>query len=138
MIKFYFAGAIRGGREKLDIYEKINNLLRNYGSILDEHVANRNVNELEKDYTQEQIYSRDISWIKECDIVVAETSVPSLGVGYELAYAENLGKKIICIYDENTNLSAMIKGNKYFELIEYNNSSDLLLKLKEILYSLKK
>lgn len=138
MIKFYFAGAIRGGREKIDIYEKINNLLRNYGSILDEHVANRNVNELEKDYTQEQIYSRDISWIKECDIVVAETSVPSLGVGYELAYAENLGKKIICIYDENTNLSAMIKGNKYFELIEYNNSSDLLLKLKEILDSLKK
>ena len=43
-MKFYFAGAIRGGREKLDIYMKINELLEQYGEILDKHVANPNVN----------------------------------------------------------------------------------------------
>ena len=48
-MKFYFAGAIRGGREKLDIYIKINELLERYGEILDKHVANPNVNKIEKD-----------------------------------------------------------------------------------------
>ena len=129
-MKFYFAGAIRAGREKLDIYIKINELLEKYGEILDKHVANPNVNIMEKNNSLEEIYNRDVKWIEECDIVVAEVSTPSLGVGYEISYAENLGKRIICICDENINLSAMIGGNKYFELIKYKDANDLVSKLE--------
>ena len=130
-MKFYFAGAIRGGREKLDIYIKINELLEQYGEILDKHVANPNVNIMEKNNSLEEIYNRDINWINECDVLVAEVSTPSLGVGYEISYAENLGKRIICIYDESINISAMIGGNKNFELIKYKDSDDLLSKLDD-------
>ena len=129
-MKFYFAGAIKGGREKLDIYIKINELLENYGEILDKHVASPQVNEIEKNSTMEEIYQRDISWIKECDLLIAEVSTPSLGVGYELGFAESLGKKIICLYDANVNISAMIGGNDYFELIKYENIEDLKTKLE--------
>lgn len=132
-MKFYFAGAIRGGRERLDIYIKINELLEKYGIVLDKHVANPKVDELEMDSTLEEIYLRDINWIKECDILVAEVSTPSLGVGYEIAYAENLGKRIICVYDVTINISAMIGGNKNFTLIEYKDSNDLLSKLEQLL-----
>ena len=130
-MKFYFAGAIRGGREKLDIYMKINELLEQYGEILDKHVANPNVNNMEKNNSLEEIYNRDINWINECDVLVAEVSTPSLGVGYEISYAESLGKRIICTYDESVNISAMIGGNKKFELIKYKDSADLLSKLDD-------
>ena len=129
-MKFYFAGAIRGGREKLDVFIKINELLNNHGEVLDKHVANPNVFELEKDLTLEERYTRDIKWIKECDILVAEVSTPSLGVGYEISYAESLGKRIICVYDKNIKISAMIGGNNHLELIEYYDINDLLTKLE--------
>lgn len=129
-MKFYFAGAIRAGSEKLDIYIKINELLEKYGEILDKHVAKHNVNKIENNKSLEEIYRRDITWIKECDVLVAEVSIPSLGVGYEVSYAENLGKRIICIYDTSVNISAMIGGNKYLELIKYEDSDDLISKLE--------
>lgn len=129
-MKFYFAGAIRGGRERIDIYIKINKLLEKYGKILDKHVSNLHVNEIEKDFSLSEIYERDINWIRECDILIAEVSTPSLGVGYEISYAENLGKRIICLYDDEVNISAMIGGNKNFELIKYKNSNELLSKLE--------
>ena len=132
-MKFYFASAIRGGRDKVDIGIKINELLEKYGEILDKHVANPNVNTLEMNKSFEEIYNRDINWIKECDIVVAEVSTPSLGVGYEIAYAEKLGKRIICLYDESINISAMIGGNNNLEIIKYRNSEDLVNKLNDTL-----
>ena len=132
-MKFYFASAIRGGREKVDICIKINELLEQYGEVLDKHVANPNVNDLEKNKSFEDIYNRDTNWLNECDILVAEVSTPSLGVGYEIAYAEKLGKRIICIYDENINISAMIGGNKTIELISYKDLDELITKLSEIL-----
>ena len=80
----------------------------------------------------EEIYQRDINWIKECDIVVAEVSTPSLGVGYEISYAEHLEKKIVCLCDETVRVSAMIGGNNKLELIRYKDDDDLILKLEKI------
>ena len=76
-----------------------------------------------------EIYKRDVNWINECDILIAEVTVPSLGVGYEIGYAESLNKKIICLYQANENLSAMIKGNENITQISYNNIDELLTEL---------
>ena len=35
-----------------------------------------------------------MDWLKECDVVIAECTRPSLGVGYELSSAENLKKPV--------------------------------------------
>jgi len=63
----------------------------------------------------DQIYARDIAMIQACDYVIAEVTNPSLGVGYELAYAEKLGRPILCLFDEASErkLSAMVAGNPY-------------------------
>ncbi len=135
-MKFYFAGAIRGGREKVQTFIKINELLKEYGTILDEHVANPNVNAIEQNNSETEIYNRDIEWIKNCDMVVAEVSTPSLGVGYELCYAEQLKIPIIVLYDQSINVSAMIRGNEYFNLIPYSSDEELLEKLNNKLKSL--
>lgn len=125
----YFAGAIRGGREKVNDYQKIINKLEEIGNVLTTHIANKEIGDKgENNMTPKEIYDRDIVWLKSSELIVAEVSVPSLGIGYELGLAESLGKKIICLYDVNSNktLSAIIEGNKNFEIIKYNNIEEVL------------
>lgn len=70
-----------------------------------------------------EIRTRDINWLQESDVVVAETTHPSLGVGYELAYAEKINKPVIILHRKaETKLSAMINGTDYFKNVNYYSS----------------
>ena len=131
--KIYFAASIRGGRSKVDNYLQILNYLKENYIILDEHVANIKIDGKGEKNLNTTIYKRDIKWLKECDFLIAEVTTPSLGVGYEIAYAENLNKKVICLYEDNTNLSAMISGNPNIILVHYHNFEDLKIKLFRLL-----
>lgn len=111
-MKIYFAGSIRGGRQDKDLYAQIIPLLRKFGTVLTEHVADNNLSNAGESMPSEFIYNRDMDWLKQSDVIVAEVTQPSLGVGYEVASAEIMGKKILCIYRNGENLSAMIGGNK--------------------------
>lgn len=128
-MKIYFCGAIRGGREKVNDYIKIISKLEEYGKVLDKHVANPNLSQNGENITDAEIYKRDINWINECDIVFAEVTTPSLGVGYELGYAESKNKKIICMYEDDKKISGMIGGNHKFERLSYANIDELLEKI---------
>lgn len=111
-MKIYFCGSISGGRQHLGTYQKIvAHLQQNGHNVLTEHVVRPDVLEYEKDFTPEQIYTRDIQWLKECDCVIAEVSTPSLGVGYEISYALRLNKPVLCLYGEGIFLTRMITGN---------------------------
>ena len=128
-LKIYFGGSIKGGRSKVEDYKKIVDYLKTVGTVLDEHVADPNLKSTGKTIGPVEIYKRDVNWINECDILIAEVTVPSLGVGYEIGYAESLNKKIICLYQDNENISAMIKGNENITHISYNNIDELLINL---------
>ena len=137
-MKFYFAGAIRGGREKVQTFIKINEVLKKYGQVLDEHVANPNVHLLEKDKSYSEIFHRDTKWISICDMVVSEVSTASLGVGWECCYAQFLNIPVIALCDKEVEISAMIGGNPYINTIYYDNDDDLIQKLDCKIKSLKK
>ena len=67
-------------------------------------------------------------------MVIAECTNPSLGVGYELAYAESHGISCHIFYDKSkTELSAMLTGNPYFQIHPYQNEKDLFDKIDNIL-----
>lgn len=128
-MNIYFAGAIRGGREKVNDYQKIVAKLQEIGNVLTTHVANNSISETgEKDISPKDIFDRDVKWLNQSDLIVAEISIPSLGIGYELGLAEKLGKKTICLYDINSSksLSAMIEGNQNFEIIKYKTVEEVL------------
>lgn len=131
MKKVYFAGAIRGTREKANEYKKIGDFIEEYAEILDKHVVDPELSNMGESLDKTEIYKRDIEWIAESDIVFAEVTMPSLGVGYEIAYAEKLGKKIVCLCHEGVNLSAMIHGNNNLEVIFYNDVEELWDVVKE-------
>lgn len=128
-LKIYFGGSIKGGRSKVEDYKKIVDYLKTIGTVLDEHVANPNLQSSGESITSTEIYNRDVSWINECDILIAEVTVPSLGVGYEIGYAESLNKRIICLYQNDESISAMIKGNNSITHISYDDVDELLTKL---------
>jgi dTMP kinase len=128
-IKIYFAGSIRGGRNDHELYAKIITLLKKYGTVLTEHVGDKNLtNQGQKNLTNEEIHTKDIGWIDEADIIVAEVTSPSLGVGYEIGRAEPGGKKIIALYrqEEERKLSAMIAGNKNVQTVYYQDVEELV------------
>lgn len=127
-MKIYFAGSIRGGRNDKELYAKIIELLKqNYGDVLTEHIGYLDLSHLGEDEDPTIIYNRDLDWLKESDVVIAEVTTPSLGVGYELGTAESLKKKTLCLYRKTPekSLSAMITGNKHFKIEYYNELSDL-------------
>ena len=121
-MKIYFAGAIRGGRKDADLYFKIINYLENYGIVLTEHVGSTELSEKgEVSKTDNDIFKRDLNWLQSADVVVAEVSTPSLGVGYELGIIEKLNIPVLCLYQPTMGkrLSAMINGNEKFQCEVY-------------------
>jgi 2'-deoxynucleoside 5'-phosphate N-hydrolase len=113
-VKIYFAGSIRAGREDVAIYEKMIAWLKAFGEVLTEHVGDPALAEEGDDGLSDQcIHARDMEWLSECDLVVAEVSIPSLGVGYELGWAAALKKPVLCLYriKDGPPLSAMIGGS---------------------------
>ncbi|KAG7334276.1 hypothetical protein KOW79_002683 [Hemibagrus wyckioides] len=111
----YFCGSIRGGRQDLKIYQRIVKKLQNYGQVLTEHVSHDDISEKGEDATlggDKAIYERDMEWLAQSDVVVAEVTQPSLGVGYEIGQATAMKKRILCLFRPSSErvLSAMIRG----------------------------
>lgn len=113
-MKIYFAGSIRAGREDVPIYEEIIKHLKIYGEVLTEHVGDKTLSARGDESPDERlIHDRDMDLLKQCDAVVAEVTIPSAGVGYEIAKAVQMQKKILCLYRPTSGgkrLSAMIAG----------------------------
>ena len=123
-MKIYFAGSIRGGSEDRSIYQALIQRLHEFGQILTEHVGDPKLTDSgEQDLSDEEIFKRDVFWIHEADILVAEVTKPSLGVGYEIGLAESLGKRIICLHRQTaeSSLSAMVAGNPALKVHEYQD-----------------
>jgi nucleoside 2-deoxyribosyltransferase len=126
-MKIYFAGSMRGGREDAALYHEIVELLRNYGQVLTEHVADTKLGVLGQDIGDQKIHDRDLAWLKDSDYLVAEVTTPSLGVGYEIGRATEWGKPVLCLYrrKEGRSLSAMIAGSAEVTVREYQSSPQL-------------
>lgn len=125
-MKIYFAASIRGGRNDRDTYLTIITSLRSYGTVLTEHTGDTTLSELGETLSSSTIYKRDMAWLGDCDVVVAEVTQPSLGVGYEIAMAQEYGKQILCLYrpSHERRLSAMIEGNSKLAVREYADTEE--------------
>ncbi|MCW5875489.1 MAG: nucleoside 2-deoxyribosyltransferase [Anaerolineales bacterium] len=58
-----------------------------------------------------EVYRRDTAWIDDSEAMVAEVSTPSHGVGYEISYALERGKPVLCLYQRERKVSKMLSGN---------------------------
>ena len=131
-MKIYFAGSIRGGREDAEIYLKLIEYLKNYGIVLTEHISYNNLTAMGDELPVKDIHDRDMKWLNESDVLVADVTKVSLGVGYEIGRivernsTSSPKKKILCLYRNQVDkrLSAMIAGSEGFTVSEYNTLED--------------
>lgn len=127
-LKVYFACSIRGGGDTSS-YEAIVDAIKQTGAeCLSEVFVGDAINTQGSPLPDTDIYSRDTSWIQECDVVIAEVTNPSLGVGYEIAYSEQLNKPVLALFNSSSGkkLSAMISGNPYVSRKDYVDSSHIV------------
>ena len=93
MKKIYFAGSIRAGRNDVETYNEIIKHLQKYGKVLTEHIGDGKIKDSgEKDISEKYVFERDIRWLESADVLIAEITTPSLGVGFEIARAVDLNK----------------------------------------------
>ncbi len=137
-MKLYFAGSIRGGRSDAALYARLIARLKERHTVLTEHVgAPSAFPTVEEGMTDAEIWAQDMARLRECDAVIAECSTPSLGVGYELAMAQRLGKPVRIFHDERRGpLSAMLTGDPYYRILPYSDEEDLFRKLDAALEAL--
>ena len=124
-MKIYFAGAIRGGRDDVALYLELVELLRPYGTVLTEHVADEQLTSRGESMDDRAIHDRDLTWLKEADCLVAEVTTPSLGVGFEIGKATEWGLRVLCLFRPNSGraLSALIAGSDRVTVREYQDAS---------------
>eukprot|EP01028_Stygiella_incarcerata_P010881 TRINITY_DN58_c0_g1_i1.p1 TRINITY_DN58_c0_g1~~TRINITY_DN58_c0_g1_i1.p1 ORF type:complete len:171 (-),score=39.82 TRINITY_DN58_c0_g1_i1:321-833(-) len=136
-MKIYFACSIRGVSGDMTVYRVIVEHLKMFGDVLTEHLVEP-TNPLTSSSTMRsgeehmvksdvEIFEEDMKWLEEADVIVAEISSPSHGVGYEIARAECMGKEIICLKCIHSGpISAMICGNPKVNIFEYEDAYDAL------------
>lgn len=81
------------------------------------------------------IYERDTNGVRTSDIVVAEVSTPSHGVGMEVMLAIMLKKRVIALARRDSQISRMLLGAPSIEWIFYDKIEEMIQKLKEKLRS---
>lgn len=131
-MKIYFAGSIRAGRDDVKYYNQIIASLKEFGEVLTEHVGDYSLSlGGQSQYSDKYIHDRDIDWLLSSDVVVAEVTYPSLGVGYEIAIAVKEKIPVIALFRDNQKLqlSAMISGCEGVDVINYSDVDSVLPQL---------
>ncbi|MDP1546034.1 MAG: nucleoside 2-deoxyribosyltransferase [Anaerolineales bacterium] len=135
-MNIYFACSITGGREFEPAYQQIvAALLADGHEIPTSHLVESEVAVRERFLTPQNVYERDVNWIRECDALIAEVSVPSHGVGYEIGHALQIGKPVLCIHQQARNVSKMITGNSdpALTVVSYTTVEDAITKSRGFL-----
>lgn len=126
-MKIYFAGSIRGGNKNRSLFKEIVSCLRSYGDVIGGEHADKVLASLKKDANDRDIYNRDSKRLDEADVLVAEVTTPSLGVGYEIGLFAQQNKKVLTLFKETKDkkLSAMINGSPKITNKTYKNLEDI-------------
>jgi nucleoside 2-deoxyribosyltransferase len=95
IIKIYFAVPITNKIPNLNLYS-------HYGNVLNKRLGDRKFWKERKDkkFSEKEIHDFDLKLLLESDVVVAEISTPSLGVGYEIGRAIERKKPLLCLYNK--------------------------------------
>ncbi|HKY79090.1 MAG TPA: nucleoside 2-deoxyribosyltransferase [Anaerolineales bacterium] len=111
-MKVYFACAIVGGRQDEGVYQRfVEAILAGGHEVPTAMNAGPGWAQMEGSPDPNEVYRRDTAWIDESRALVAEITTPSHGVGYEISYALERGKPVLCLYRRGARVSKMLTGN---------------------------
>jgi hypothetical protein len=130
-MKIYFGFTVAGDRSSLVAARKIVASLEEMGhEVLTRHLVRDDAWEADRRLTPEEVYRRDMTWLEQCELFMAEVSGSSFGLGFETGYL--LGatvKKVVLFYrrDVQSKISLIITGITHpnCSLVPYSELGEL-------------
>ncbi|USN45524.1 MAG: nucleoside 2-deoxyribosyltransferase [Candidatus Woesearchaeota archaeon] len=130
----YFGASITGGRENQASAKELIEFLKSFGTVLTEHVGDPGLSaQGEAKLDGKTVHERDVAWLEQAQVVIAEVTTPSLGVGYELGRAVALGKPILCLFNNKSGrtLSRIISGSEGISTKNYESMEEAKQHIEE-------
>ena len=126
-MNIYFAGSIRGEAPDRAWFKTLIGHIGRHGRVLTEHSFGYSPQD-EARFDDQWIYETDMGWLREADVLVAEVTAPSFGVGYEIAKAEEWGKPVLLLYRlrDGRKPSAMLHGNRVLQMVKFTDEGEAL------------
>lgn len=116
-MKVYFGFTVAGDRSSIPIAREIVAFLEANGhEVLTRHLVQDNAAQLDRGVTPQHVYERDMRWLAQSDIFIAEVSGSSFGLGFEAGYVlASSSRKALLFYkrDVEDRISLLITGNTH-------------------------
>jgi len=141
-MQIYLACTVRGDRGAVSALRGLVASLEAEGhTVLTKHLLNDDVESAEAQLTERQVYERDIEWLEACDILIADASGSSFGVGFEVGYvlarSDRTRQWVLLLYSASRAdaVSRLIVGNGHprCEVQKYENPEDLVSRVSQSL-----
>jgi nucleoside 2-deoxyribosyltransferase len=134
-MRIYLACTVRGDRGGLSAARALADLLERQGhTVLTRHLLADDADAAESALSERAVFERDVSWLNAADVLIAEASGSSYGVGFEVGYvlgrAESSGQRVLLLYDaaRRPHISRLIAGNAHgwCTTYPYRDPADLM------------
>jgi nucleoside 2-deoxyribosyltransferase len=116
-MKIYLGVTVAGDRSNVEIAQSIVACLEDLGhEVLTRHLVSEDARAADRSLGAQAVYQRDMAWLRQCDLFLAEASGSSFGVGFEAGYLlGGSNTKVILFYDINVRdrVSFLIGGNTH-------------------------
>src|SRR6516162_11322138 len=116
-MKIYLGFTVAGNRSSVEAAKRILSVLQLMGhDILTTHLLRDDAWDADRRVPPEQIFARDMKWLAECDIFVAEVSGSSFGLGFEFFFNDTATtEKTVLLYQREAErtISLLITGNTH-------------------------
>jgi len=89
--------------------------------------------QIEGSASRVNVFERDRMGSEECDVLVADVTEPSIGVGMEIMAAYKAGRKIIVVAKKGGVTSRMLEHMDRKETLEYERESEVYQGLRQLL-----
>jgi hypothetical protein len=116
-MKIYLGFTVAGSRSSIEAAKRILTVLQSFGhEVLTSHLVGEDAWEADRSVSPQEIFGRDMSWLTQCELFVAEVTGSSFGLGFETGYLLGAtAKKTIHFFERDAEhrRSLLITGNTH-------------------------
>jgi len=113
-MKIYFGFTVAGDRSSVTTATRIVELLQELGhEVLTRHLIREDAWQADRSISPQEVYRRDMNWLEQCDLFVAEVSGSSFGLGFETGCLLGATSKKVSLFyrrDVERKISLLITG----------------------------
>jgi nucleoside 2-deoxyribosyltransferase len=140
-MRVYLGCTVRGDRTTIEAARHIAQRLHEAGhEVLTTHLLRDDVEGVEQRLSNRDVYERDVAWLESSEVLVAEASGSSYGVGFEVGYllgrAPRTGQRAVVFYrrDRANAVSRLISGltGDHARVFAYDSLQEIDAALAEV------